>query len=83
MLYAGAAVLGLFTIVSLIRSGSSGWAWAFWGILFSILWFILKIFLTPNYNRRNRWGSSYSSGSSWSSGSSSSSRGGGGATGSW
>jgi len=82
LLYAGGGVLGFFTIVSLIRSGTSGWAWAFWGIIFSILGFILGALLSSS-NRRSRWGSSYgSSRSSWSSGSSSSSRGGG-ATGSW
>ncbi|HEX8705147.1 MAG TPA: TPM domain-containing protein [Myxococcaceae bacterium] len=83
MLYAGGAVLGFFTIVSLIRSGTSGWAWAFWGIIFSILGFILSVLATPN-RRRSRWGSSYSSGSSWSSGGGGRSSGrGGGATGSW
>jgi uncharacterized protein len=88
MLYGGGGVLGLFTLVSLVRKGSSGWAWAFWGIVFSILWALLKIILTPNNRHRSRWGSSYSSSSyssssyRSSSGSSSSSRGGG-ATGSW
>jgi uncharacterized protein len=86
MLYGGGGVLGLFTIVSLIRSGTSGWAWSFWGIVFNILGFVLKALFTPSHSRRNRWGyrSSYgSSRSSWSSSSSRSSGRGGGATGSW
>ncbi len=86
LLYAGGGVLGLLTLVSLIRSGTSGWAWAFWGVIFSILGFILGALLTPRHRRR-RWGSGYSSGSSWSSGGGggggSSSGRGGGATGSW
>jgi len=88
MLFGGGGALGLFSLVSLIRSGTSGWAYSFWGTVFSILWAILKVLLTPSRRRRNRWGySSYgsSSGSSWSSGGSSRSSGGrgGGATGSW
>jgi uncharacterized protein len=83
LLYGSFGALGLFTLVSLVRSGSSGWAWIFWGVVFSILWTILKLMLTPSHNRRrgySSYGSSY--GSSYrSSGSSSSS--GGGATGSW
>ena len=89
MLFGGGGALGLFSLVSLIRSGTSGWAYSFWGTVFSILWAILKVLLTPSRRRRNRWGySSYgssSSGSSWSSGGGSRSSGGrgGGATGSW
>lgn len=35
----GAAMIGLviFTVVSLIRRGSSGWAWLFWGAVFAII----------------------------------------------
>jgi uncharacterized protein len=86
LLYAGCGVLGLFTVVSLIRSRTNGWAWAFWGVIFSILGFILGALLTPSRRRyRSHWGSSSygSSRSSWSSGSSGSSSRGGGATGSW
>lgn len=87
MLFGGGGAVGLLSIVSLIRSGTSGLAYSLWSTFFSILWAILKFLLTPSYSRRNRWGSrSYgsSSSSSWSSGRSSSSGGrGGGATGSW
>jgi len=82
MLFGGGGVLGLFSLVSLLRSGTSGWAWAFWGIVFSILWAILRLLLTPSRNRR--YGSYGSRRSSWSSGGSRSSGSrGGGATGSW
>ena len=90
MLFGGGGALGLFSLVSLIRSGTSGWAYSFWGTVFSILWAILKVLLTPSYSRRDRWGSrsygsSSSRSSSWSSGGGSRSSGGrgGGATGSW
>jgi uncharacterized protein len=83
-LYGGGGALLLFTVVSMVRSGTSGWAWSFWSTVFSILWAILKALLTPSHRRRrSRWGyssddyydSSYSSrsSSSWSSSSSSSS----------
>lgn len=29
--------LGVFTVVSLFRSGASGWAWLFWGVVFSVV----------------------------------------------
>jgi uncharacterized protein len=78
---AGGGLLLLWTIVSLMRSGSAGWAWAFWRIVFGILWEVLKLafailgfFASNNTSRyrRRRYGSSWgSSSSSWSSGSSS------------
>jgi uncharacterized protein len=88
MLFGGGGALLLFTVISMVRTGTSGWAWAFWGVVFSILWFIITLLFTPRRGYRNDWGSSYSSGSSWSGGSSgssgsSSSSSGGGATGSW
>lgn len=88
MLFGGGGALLLFTVISMVRTGTSGWAWAFWGVVFSILWFIIKLLFTPRRRHHSHWGSSYSSGSSWSSGSSrssgsSSSSRGGGATGSW
>lgn len=64
--------LAIFTIVSLIRNGSSGWAWVFWGLVFAALGALLYAMLT------NR-GSGGFSGGSFGGGSS----GGGGATGSW
>jgi len=33
--------LAIFTVVSLIRRGASGWAWLFWAAVFGILGFIL------------------------------------------
>ena len=42
MLYIGLIVLGIFTIVSLLRKGQSGYAWIFWAAIFGILFFILK-----------------------------------------
>ncbi|HLL03555.1 MAG TPA: TPM domain-containing protein [Myxococcaceae bacterium] len=85
LLLAGCCVLGFFSLLSLVRHGTSGWAWVFWAAVFGLLWTILRILITPRNSRRSGWGHSShgSSRSSWSSGSSSSSRGGGGATGSW
>ncbi len=81
-------VLLLWTLVSLLRSGSRGMAWGFWALIFGILWVVVRtvfsILLTPS-RRRYGWGHSHSSGSSWSSGGGGggSSSSGGGATGSW
>ena len=73
-LVVGAIGLGIFTVVSLIRRGSGGWAWLFWGAVFTVLGVILYNMLT------NRGGSGGGfSGGSFGGGSS----GGGGATGSW
>jgi uncharacterized membrane protein YgcG len=89
--YAGGGVMGLFTLISLLRSGTQGYAWSFWSTVFSVLWAILGALLTPRHRHHHHrgWGSSHSHssssssrGSSWSSGGGSSSRGGG-ATGSW
>jgi uncharacterized protein len=64
--------LAIFTVVSMIRRGSSGWAWLFWGVVFSLLGYILYSLLT-------RGGSGGFSGGSYGGGFS----GGGGASGSW
>ena len=71
----GAIGLGIFTIVSLIRKGASGWAWLFWGALFAIIGTVLYHMATSS------GGSSggYSGGSFGGGGFS----GGGGASGSW
>jgi uncharacterized protein len=71
-LVVGFVGLAVFTIVSLLRNGSSGWAWVFWGLVFAALGALLYGMLT------NR-GSGGFSGGSFGGGSS----GGGGATGSW
>ncbi len=71
---AGFVALAIFTAVSLYRRGSSGWAWAFWGIVFAIIGAILYQMATS----RGGGGGGFSGGS-FGGGSS----GGGGATGSW
>lgn len=65
--------LGIFTIVSMIRRGSSGWAWLFWGVVFAVIGTILYQMLN------NRGGGGGFGGGSFGGGFS----GGGGATGSW
>lgn len=74
----GAALIGLavFTVVSLIRSGASGWAWAFWGLVFTVIGVILYQMAT---SRSHGSGGGGFSGGSFGGGFS----GGGGATGSW
>ena len=71
----GAVFIGLmiFTVVSLVRRGSSGWAWLFWGVVFAIVGAFLVHAIT------NRGGSGGFSGGSFGGGFS----GGGGASGSW
>jgi uncharacterized protein len=73
-LIAGGIVLAIFTVVSLIRRGSSGWAWLFWavvlGIIGAMLWNMLR--------NSGRGGGGFGGGS-FGGGFS----GGGGATGSW
>ena len=73
-LVVGFVALAVFTIVSLVRNGSSGWAWVFWGVVFAVLGAILYQMLTSRGN-----GGGGFSGGSFGGGSS----GGGGATGSW
>jgi uncharacterized protein len=71
LLMIGFVGLGIFTIISLIRRGSSGWAWLFWGVVFSIVGFVLYQMLSSR--RGGFGGGSFGGGFS----------GGGGATGSW
>lgn len=66
--------LAIFTAVSLYRRGSSGWAWLFWGVVFTVVGAILYQMATS----RGSGGGGFSGGS-FGGGSS----GGGGATGSW
>lgn len=68
--------LAIFTIVSLIRRGASGWAWLLWGAVFSIVGYLLYSFLRSSMSSGG--GGSFSGGS-FGGGYS----GGGGATGSW
>lgn len=67
--------LAIFTIVSMIRRGSNGWAWLFWVAVFAIIGTLLYHLLT---SRGNSSGGGFSGGS-FGGGFS----GGGGATGSW
>ena len=74
-LFIGFIGLAVFTAVSLFRRGASGWAWIFWGAVFSVVGTILYTLLS---NSGNSGGGSYSGGS-FGGGFS----GGGGASGSW
>ena len=69
--------LMVFTIVSLIRRGASGWAWLFWGAIFSLIGYLLYSFLRSSMSSGGGGGGF--SGGSFGGGYS----GGGGATGSW
>jgi uncharacterized protein len=66
--------LAIFTVLSLVRRGASGWAWIFWGVVFALV----GTFLYQMINSRGNGGGGFSGGS-FGGGSS----GGGGATGSW
>ncbi|MGE5610281.1 MAG: TPM domain-containing protein [Bacillota bacterium] len=73
-LMVGAVALGIFTIVSLIRRGSGGWAWLFWGAVFAIIGTLLYQMLTSRHSSSGGFsGGSFGGGFS----------GGGGASGSW
>ena len=63
----------IFTVVSLIRRGSSGWAWLFWGAVFAIIGAVLYHMATNRGSGGGYSGGSFGGGFS----------GGGGATGSW
>ena len=69
----GLAFLVIFTAVSLYRRGSSGWAWLFWGVIFTILFFLLRAAAENSSSGGGYSGGSFGGGSS----------GGGGSTGSW
>ncbi|MBI2422639.1 MAG: TPM domain-containing protein [Candidatus Hydrogenedentes bacterium] len=70
-----AVILFIFTIVSMIRRGSGGWAWLFWGAVFGLIGMILYNMLASS---RHSGGGGFSGGS-FGGGFS----GGGGASGSW
>lgn len=76
LLIAGAVAIMIFTVVSLIRRGASGWAWLLWGAVFSIIGYLLYSFLRSSMSSGGGGGFS---GGSFGGGYS----GGGGATGSW
>lgn len=73
----GFLALGVFTIVSLIRRGTGGWAWLLWAGLFGVLGVIL--YQMMNNSRHSGSGGGGFSGGSFGGGFS----GGGGASGSW
>jgi uncharacterized protein len=73
-LVAGFLGLAVFTIISLVRRGASGWAWLFWGFVFLSVGYILSRFFSDSDS-----GSADFGGGSFGGGSS----GGGGASGSW
>lgn len=70
---AGALGLFAFTIISLVRHGANGWAWLFWGLVFSFVGYALYSMLTSSSSGGGFSGGSFGGGFS----------GGGGATGSW
>jgi len=76
VLVAAAIGLAIFTVISLIRRGTGGWAWLAWAAVFSIIGYLLYSFLS-NSNRSGGGGGF--SGGSFDGGFS----GGGGSTGSW
>ncbi len=73
----GVLALGVFTVVSLIRRGSSGWAWLLWGAVFAAIGYLLYQMAT-NSGRGSSGGGGFGGGS-FGGGFS----GGGGASGSW
>lgn len=76
------AFLAIFTAISMIRSGSSGWAWALWAVVFGVAGFLLYQMATSSSHRGGGGGGF--SGGGFSGGSFGGGfGGGGGATGSW
>ncbi len=72
--FLGAIALTIFTISSLIRRGTGGWAWLFWGAVLGLLWFLVyNILMSSGRSSGGFGGGSFGGGFS----------GGGGATGSW
>jgi len=72
-LIVGVIGLAVFTVVSLIRRGSSGWSWLFWSAVFALVGYLLYAFLSRSSQGGGFSGGSFGGGFS----------GGGGATGSW
>ena len=66
--------LAIFTVISLIRRGASGWAWLFWSAVFAVVGYLLYQIITSKSS-----GGGGFSGGSFGGGFS----GGGGSTGSW
>lgn len=79
--------LAIFTAVSMIRSGSSGWAWALWSVVFGVLGVILYVLGSSSRRHYGRGGGFFSGGGGGGGfsggGFGGGFGGGGGATGSW
>ena len=76
----GGVALAIFTAISMVRSGASGWAWLLWAGVFGILGFVLMQSLRSSAHR----GGGFGGGGGFSGGSFGGGfGGGGGATGSW
>ncbi len=75
-LIVGVVALGIWSFVSLLKSGASGWAWIVWAAVFGLLGYLLYQMMS---RRRGGMGGGGFSGGSFGGGFS----GGGGATGSW
>ena len=52
----GLVLLGLFTVVSLVRRGAQGLAWSFWRSAFSILGMVLLVLASSRGRRSYGWG---------------------------
>jgi uncharacterized protein len=72
-LFVGGIALLIWTAISLSRSGRRGWAWVVWGVIFTILGYVLIAALSGKGRGGGFSGGSFGGGSS----------GGGGASGSW
>lgn len=73
LLFAAGIGLLIWTAVSLGRNGRRGWAWVFWGVVFTIVGYVLIAALSGRGRGGGFSGGSFGGGSS----------GGGGASGSW
>ena len=73
-LVVGAIALAIFTAVSMVRNGASGWAWVMWAAIFAIVgWLLWQLLSRSNSSGGGFSGGSFGGGFS----------GGGGASGSW
>lgn len=54
LLIGGLLMLAIFSIVSLVRQGSTGWAWLFWGAVLAAMGYILWQVLSPAARRSGR-----------------------------
>jgi len=61
-LWVGVPLLTAFTILSLIRSGTNGWAYFFWAAIFGTIGTILLFLATPRYYGRGYYGRRYGGG---------------------